>query len=177
MFQVAGVLKTWGVDEFIACDWTCFLCVEVLANETPWRSDKRQRHFSGFASHSEFRLDFPTKVHTIAAIPDNFSTYVERNSPLNPQGNWNAIHYGLLHSAWCVNSFCQCEERELSSLSFSMWLQKTVCCTASVYVQYIILDANLKHLSSFFNWNDATTHMSKVYVSWKCIFKSVNWPV
>ena len=43
MFKVAGVLKTWGVDEFIACDWTIFLSVEVLANETPCRSEKKAK--------------------------------------------------------------------------------------------------------------------------------------
>lgn len=33
VFKVAGVLETWGVDEFIAWDWTGLLCAKVLANE------------------------------------------------------------------------------------------------------------------------------------------------
>lgn len=76
MFEVAGVLKTWGVDEFIACDWTCFLCVEVLPNETPQLFVKRQRPFffigGGVDSHFGSRLDLLTKLHTGAAIPDVF---------------------------------------------------------------------------------------------------------
>ena len=55
MLEVAGVLKTWGVDEFIACDWTCCLCVQGLANESPWRADKRERHFPGFARTPQVR--------------------------------------------------------------------------------------------------------------------------
>lgn len=60
VFKVAGVLKTWGVDEFIACDCTCFLYAQLLANETPWRSDKRQKHFQRFNLHSI--LDFPQRL-------------------------------------------------------------------------------------------------------------------
>lgn len=43
MFEVVGVLKTWGVDEFIACDWTSFLSMGGLSNEVPCRSKKDKK--------------------------------------------------------------------------------------------------------------------------------------